>query len=223
MESVTTGSSGIVKEAVDGAIERLSKEFGSTDLALMSLINHFQNLSTTRRSHQTKHYTVRFQVKGDEKLIRDALDTNIPDLFLSAPTPFNRIAAASVKERVLWIHLNDIASCRTIRQDPRGINNLFTDAIRPSKGPTLRLISETYLLCLPGFKPEQRSSSDAKTSLPGDVLKAAAMVNKLKGAIKKVIYTCGLWVMYLGTEEDALGLARRGEMALDNRLHVKVK
>lgn len=222
MESSATGVRSLVVELAKDALERLSKHpsLVDNDLALMYLTEYFQKLSTNAASHKTMHYTVRFKIECDERLIQDVLDTRVPHLFLSAQTPLDRIVAARVKEGLLWIHTNDRESCRSIRQNSRGVNDLFKNAIRPSQANVLRLIPETYLLCLTGFYP---SSGKEKRSLPQIVLKAAVTANGLTGTIKKVTYNSQLWIMYLDTEQDAVLLARRGEMALDNRLHVKVK
>lgn len=222
---MTSLSSSLIKEVAQRALEQVSVQVGDIDLALMHLTEHFQNLSTTSRSYQTRHLTVRFKIAGVEcqNLVRDALATKIPDLFLSAPAPFNRIAAAMVKEGVLWLYLNDHGTCRAIRKNPWKLIHVFRDGAMLPAGDHLSLIPETFLLYLPGFRPDQRPSRDVERALPQNVLVAAGKANRLKGTIKKVSFTCQLWVMYLDTEDDALDLARRGEMVLDNQVHVKVK
>lgn len=225
VDSITTSSNRSVKEVAQRALETLSSQLGDNELALMRLTEYFQNLSKTSRGHQTRHFTLRFKILGDdtERLIRDALDTKMPGLFSSRTDHFKYVTAAEVKEGILWIYLNDSVLCQKLRRDPWQINDLFKNVIKSSKRQVLRQIPETYVLCLPGFRPYQWSSREEKSRLPRDVLEAAVVNNGLRGTIMKVVRTCQLWVMHVDNEQDAKHLARQGEMTLDNRPHVRVK
>lgn len=210
-----------VAQVAQDAVERLSGEFGQ-DAAITHLIAHLQSLQAPSQSHQAKQYTVRFRIeeKEDCGIIQKTLDEHAPGLFGdSAISDLNSVASAEVKGGMLCVHFRKEESYHWLRHNPAKIEQLF----KCQSETPLRLIPETYHLCLLGFKSQLDANGRPIRTLPKSVLDSAIKANGLGHEIKKVQQSCGLWILHLKSESDALHLAKKGEMSLDNNFRVKVR